>query len=60
MHANDTNSKIIYPALSYRITGILFSIHNELDRYCKEKQYQDFFEDKLKKKKLIMSERKRF
>ncbi|MBI2050089.1 MAG: GxxExxY protein [Candidatus Staskawiczbacteria bacterium] len=52
MHANDTNNKIIYPVLSYKITGILFSTHNELDRYCKEKQYQDLFEDKLRREKI--------
>jgi len=52
MYANGTNNKVIYPELSYRITGILFSVHNKLDRYCKEKQYQDFFEDNLKKQKI--------
>jgi len=51
MHSNDTNTKnkVIYPELSYKLTGILFSIHNELGRYYKEKQYQDIFEVKLQK-----------
>ncbi len=47
-----TNGKVIYPKLSYKITGILFDIHNELGRFCKEKQYQDFFEKKLKEEEI--------
>ena len=43
MHANDTNEKIIHRALSYRLNGLLFSVHNELGRYCREKQYGDAF-----------------
>lgn len=42
-------NKIIYPELSYKITGILFKAHNELGRYCKEKQYQDIIEELFKK-----------
>jgi GxxExxY protein len=42
-------SKIVYPELSYKITGILFKIHSELGRFCREKQYQEVFEVKLKK-----------
>lgn len=49
MYSNDTNkNKVIYSELSYKLTGIFFSIHNEVGRYCKEKQYQDIFEEKLK------------
>ena len=40
---------LIYKKLSYEITGILFEIHNELGRYCNEKQYGDILETKLKK-----------
>ncbi|MBI2475629.1 MAG: GxxExxY protein [Candidatus Taylorbacteria bacterium] len=47
MNANDTN-KIIYPELSYRITGFLFKVHNELGRYCRERQYAEYFETLLK------------
>ncbi len=41
MHANDTNGKILYRELSYRLNGLLFHIHNTLGRYCREKQYGD-------------------
>ena len=40
MKTNDTN-KIVYPELSYKITGLLFKVHNELGRFCREKQYAD-------------------
>ncbi|MBI2603974.1 MAG: GxxExxY protein [Candidatus Harrisonbacteria bacterium] len=42
MHANDTNSeKLIYPQLSYTLTGICFGAHNQLGRFAREKQYCD-------------------
>ena len=47
-----TNEKIIYPELSYIITGILFSVHNELGQYAREKQYGDLIEVKLKEAKI--------
>jgi GxxExxY protein len=40
--------KLIYPELSYKITGLLFQVHNELGRFRREKQYSDLFELKLK------------
>lgn len=40
--------KVVYPKLSYRITGLLFQVHNELGRFRKEKYYADFLEVKLK------------
>lgn len=54
MNANDTNilDKLIYPELSYLITGICFEIHNKLGRYSREKQYGDFLEEKLKEIKI--------
>lgn len=45
-------SQIIYPDLSYRINGVLFAVHNELGRFCNEKQYSDAIEHYLKKLKL--------
>ena len=50
MDTNYTNkeSKLIYPELSYKITGILFDVHNQLGRYANEKQYCDLIEIKLK------------
>jgi len=41
-------NKLVYPELSYKITGILFEVHNELGRYLNEKQYGDSLESKLK------------
>lgn len=39
---------LIYPELSYQITGILFTVHNNLGRFCNEKQYGDAIENYLK------------
>ena len=44
----DTNKKLLYPELSYALTGICFSVHNELGSYAREKQYGDLIELKLK------------
>ena len=40
--------KLIFPKLSYKIIGILFEVHNELGRFCSERQYCDLLEQKLK------------
>jgi len=58
MHANDAN-KIIYKELSYRITGILFNVHNELNRYAREKQYGDLLESKLREENINYEREKR-
>lgn len=52
MNSNNKNSKLIYPELSYVITGICFAVHNELGRYCREKQYGNLMEEKLNEIKL--------
>ena len=49
IHSNVAN-KILYPELSYKITGLLFKTHSSLGRFCREKQYCDFFENLLKEK----------
>ncbi|MEK7124497.1 MAG: GxxExxY protein [Patescibacteria group bacterium] len=48
-------SKLIYPAISYKINGILFSVHNDLGRFCNEKQYGDALENYLKNNKIDYS-----
>ena len=52
MATNKTNEKVLYPKLSYEITGILFATHNELGQYAREKQYGDLIEKKLKENKI--------
>lgn len=53
MRTNNTNqNKIIYPELSYLITGLCFDIHNSIGRFCREKQYSDAIENKLKALKI--------
>ena len=44
--------KVIYPELSFVLVGIFFEAHNELGRYCNEKQYCDLIESKLKERKI--------
>jgi GxxExxY protein len=52
----DTNKKVtekvIYPELSYAITGILFETQNELGNFAREKQYGDLIEQKLKERNI--------
>ena len=42
------DDKPIYKDLSYKIVGLLIVVHKELGPYCREKQYSDLFEKKLK------------
>jgi PD-(D/E)XK nuclease superfamily len=51
-NANAGNSQLIYGDLSYVITGILMSVHNEVGQYAKEKQYGDVVERIFKEKGL--------
>jgi len=44
--------KIIEKELSYKLSGIFFKIQNELGRFCRERQYADALEDKLKKENI--------
>lgn len=36
------DEKVLYPELSYILTGILFAAHNELGQYAREKQYGSY------------------
>ena len=47
-----TSKKVLYPELSYILTGICFEVQRELGRFCREKQYSDMFEELLAKKGL--------
>ena len=47
------SEKVLYPELSYQITGLLFEIHNSLGRYCREKQYGDALEQLLKEANIL-------
>ena len=49
---SDGGNKIIYPEISYAINGILFAVHNELGRYCNEKQICDRIEVYLRQKNI--------
>ena len=44
--------KLIYPELSYILTGILFEVHNKLGTKYQEKHYQRAIEIKLKELKI--------
>lgn len=46
------SEKVIYPELSYSLTGIFFSVHNILGQFAREKQYGDLVEEKLKESKI--------
>jgi len=39
---------LLYPGLSYELTGIFFKVHRELGRFCSERQYCDELEKRLK------------
>ena len=41
-------AELFFPELSYKITGLLFKVHNELNRFCSERQYCDSLEEKFK------------
>ena len=57
MHSNSriikTNIEVLYPELSYTLTGICFEVHNKLGRFCREIQYADELEAEFKKKGIL-------
>lgn len=44
------SNKVLYPELSYKINGIVFTVHNKLGRFLNEKLYCDAIENELKEK----------
>ncbi|TSC69839.1 MAG: GTP-binding signal recognition particle [Parcubacteria group bacterium Gr01-1014_46] len=52
MATNKIQEKVLYPELSYILVGVLFSTHNEIGPYAREKQYNDLIEIKLKESKV--------
>ncbi|MCD6105626.1 MAG: hypothetical protein J7J43_07650 [Thermosipho sp. (in: Bacteria)] len=43
-----TRKNILFPELSYLITGFCFNVHNKLSRYRNEKEYGDALETLFK------------
>jgi len=41
-------SEVVYPKTSYKIVGVMFRVHNELGRFCNERQYADAMEKEFK------------
>jgi len=52
-YMKNLNDKLIYPDLSYDITGICFKVHNELGRFAREKQYCDAIERYLQASNIV-------
>lgn len=48
-----TKVELVFPELSYKLTGILYAIHNELGRHLLEKQYAGAFESALRVESII-------
>ena len=44
----NTNTRLIFPELSYVLTGFCFTVHNEISPYGREKQYGDAIEKILR------------
>lgn len=58
MATNNTNQKVIYPELSYKIVNVLFSVHNKLGRFCREKQYGDLIENIFTERNIVFEREK--
>ena len=55
MEKPKVSEKVIYPELSYTLNGLLFSIHNSIGRYGREKQYGDALERLLNDQNISFS-----
>ncbi len=44
--------QILFPELSYKITGLCFKVHKQLGRFAREKQYADLLETLLKENQI--------
>ena len=51
--AHKPEIKLLYPELSYQITGLCFEVQNNLGRFAREKQYCDLLESKLKESGIL-------
>ena len=47
------NNKIVEKELSYKLVGIFYKAQEEIGRFCRERQYADLIEKKLKEEKII-------
>jgi GxxExxY protein len=45
---NNIHKDVLFPELSYKICGLFYKVHNELKRFCNEKQYADALENLFK------------
>ena len=50
---SEGKEKIVEKELSYKLTGIFFEIQKEIGRFCRERQYADMFEQKLKERGVL-------
>jgi len=50
--------KIVEKELSYEICGLLFKVHNDLGRFCREKQYGDYLEKLLVEEHIVFEREK--
>lgn len=53
-----TKVELIYPELSYVITGLLFKVHSAIGQFGREKQYGDMLNDLLIESGLVFEREK--
>ena len=52
-------TKLVFPELSYKISGLLFKVHNDLGRFCKERLYGNALEKLLVEGKIPFEREKK-